>query len=148
MKVILKQDVKALGLKDDVVNVKNGYANNFLIPQGMAMVANPGNVKVLEENMRQAAFKQDKIKKDADAIAGKIEGATIKLGAKAGENGKIFGSITAMQLAQAIQKELGVEVDRRRIVFDNDPKHIGTYKATITLHKQVSVDVDVEVVAE
>lgn len=148
MKVILKQDVKALGLKDDVVNVKNGYANNFLIPKGMAIVANTSNVKVLEENLRQAAFKQDKIKKDAEAIATKLNGATVKLGAKAGENGKIFGSITTMQLAQAIEKEHGVVVDRRRIVFDNDPKHIGTYTATITLHKEVSVDVTVEVVEE
>src|SRR5688572_19840240 len=147
MKVILKQDVKSLGFKDDVVAVKNGYANNYLIPQGMAAVANPSNVKVLEENLRQAAFKQEKIKLDADKIAGKLNGYTLKLGAKAGANDKIFGSITSLQISQAL-KNAGFEVDRRRIVLDQDIKTLGSYTATVNLHREVSVTVNLEVVSE
>ncbi|MHB1279316.1 MAG: 50S ribosomal protein L9 [Bacteroidia bacterium] len=147
MKVILKQDVKSLGFKDDVVAVKNGYANNYLIPKGMAAVANPSNVKVLEENLRQAAFKQEKIKLDADKIAGKLNGFTLKLGAKAGANDKIFGSITSLQISQALKNE-GFEVDRRKIVLDQDIKVLGNYTATVNLHREVSVKVNLEVVAE
>lgn len=147
MKVILKQDVKSLGFKDDVVAVKNGYANNYLIPQGMAAVANPSNVKVLEENLRQAAFKQEKIKLDADKIAGKLNGFNLKLGAKAGANDKIFGSITSLQISQALKNE-GFEVDRRKIVLDHDIKVLGTYTATINLHREISVKVNLEIVAE
>ncbi|HCS19676.1 MAG TPA: 50S ribosomal protein L9 [Bacteroidetes bacterium] len=147
MKVILKQDVKSLGFKDDVVAVKNGYANNYLIPKGMAAVANPSNVKVLEENLRQAAFKQEKIKLDADKIAGKLNGFTLKLGAKAGANDKIFGSITSLQISQALKNE-GFEVDRRKIVLDQDIKVLGNYTATINLHREISVQVNLEVVAE
>ncbi|MFX3625786.1 MAG: 50S ribosomal protein L9 [bacterium] len=147
MKVILKQDVKNLGYKDDVVAVKNGYANNFLIPQGMAMVANTSNLKMLEENLKQAAFKQEKIRKDADGLAEKLSGTSIQLGAKVGANGKIFGSINSLQVAQAL-KAKGFEVDRRKIVLNEDPKAIGTYTATVNLHREVSVDVEVEVVSE
>lgn len=147
MKVILKQDVKALGYKDDVISVKNGYANNFLLPQGMAIVANPSNVKVLEENLRQASFKQEKIKQDADKLATKLNGYTLKMGAKAGANDKIFGSITPLQISQEL-KNAGFEVDRRRIVLDQDIKTLGSYTATINLHREVSVSVNLEVVAE
>ncbi|MDX5321337.1 MAG: 50S ribosomal protein L9 [Bacteroidota bacterium] len=147
MKVILKQDVKALGYKDDVVTVKNGYANNFLIPQGMAMVANESNLKVLAENMRQAAFKQEKIKGDAEAMAGKMNGLTIKIGAKAGANDKIFGSITSLQISQALKNE-GYEVDRRKIVLDQDVKTLGSFTATVNLHREISVQVNLEVIAE
>ncbi len=147
MKVILKQDVKALGYKDDVVAVKNGYANNFLIPKGMAMVASESNMKVLAENLRQAAFKQEKIKQDADKIAGKLNDFNLKLGAKAGANDKIFGSITSLQISQALKNE-GFEVDRRKIVLDQDIKTLGTYTATINLHREVSVTVNLEIVAE
>lgn len=147
MKVILKQDVKALGYKDDVVAVKNGYANNFLIPKGMAMVASESNMKVLAENLRQAAFKQEKIKQDADKIAGKLNDFNLKLGAKAGANDKIFGSITSLQISQALKNE-GFEVDRRKIVLDQDIKTLGTYTATINLHREISVTVNLEIVAE
>lgn len=147
MKVILKQDVKALGYKDDVVTVKNGYANNFLIPKGMASVASESNMKVLAENLRQAAFKQEKIKQDADKIAGKLNDFNLKLGAKAGANDKIFGSITSLQISQALKNE-GFEVDRRKIVLDQDIKALGTYTATVNLHREVSVTVNLEIVAE
>jgi len=147
MKVILKQDVKALGYKDDVVAVKNGYANNLLIPKGMAMVASTSNLKVLAENLRQAAFKQEKIKQDADKIAGKLNDFNLKLGAKAGANDKIFGSITSLQISQALKNE-GFEVDRRKIVLDQDIKTLGTFTATINLHREVSVTVNLEIIAE
>lgn len=147
MKIILKQDIKNLGYKDDVVAVKNGYASNFLIPKGMAMVANTSNMKMLTENLKQAAFKQEKIRKDADGLAEKLGGASIQLGAKVGANGKIFGSINALQVAQAL-KAKGFEVDRRKIVLNEDPKAVGTYTATVNLHREVSVDVEVEVVSE
>lgn len=147
MKVILKQDVKSLGFKDDIVSVKNGYANNFLIPKGMASIATPSNVKILEENLRQAAFKQEKIKQDAEAMAGKLNEKNLKLGAKAGANGKIFGSITPLQISQALKNE-GFEVDRRKIIIDQDIKTLGTYTATLNLHREISVKVNLEVIAE
>lgn len=147
MKVILKQDVKALGFKDDVVSVKNGFANNYLIPRGMAMVASEGNLKMTEENSRQARFKQDKIKKDAESLAGSLNGLDLQMGAKAGANGKIFGSITPLQISQAL-KTKGFEVDRRKIVLDSDIKNVGTYTATINLHRDISVQVNLEVVSE
>lgn len=147
MKVILKQDVKSLGYKDDVVSVKNGYANNFLIPKGMAMVANESNMKVLAENLRQAAFKQEKIKQDAEAMVAKMTGTSVKIGAKAGANDKIFGSITSLQISQALKNE-GFEVDRRKIVIDQDIKTLGSYTATVNLHREYSVQVNVEVIAE
>ena len=147
MKIILKQDIKNLGFKDDVIAVKNGYANNFLIPQGMASLATESNLKVLAENLKQAAFKQDNIKNDATALSEKLNGVSVQLGAKVGANGKIFGSINALQVAQAL-KAKGFEVDRRKVVLNEDPKAVGTYTATVNLHREVSVEVTVEVVAE
>lgn len=147
MKIILKQDIKNLGFKDDVITVKNGYANNLLIPRGMAVIATESNMKVLAENMKQAAFKQEKIRKDADQIAGKLEGVSVQIGAKVGANGKIFGSITPLQISQAL-KTKGFEVDRRRIVLDEEPRATGTYTATVNLHREVHVKVNVEVVSE
>src|SRR5690606_29035599 len=100
MKIILKQDVKNLGFKDDVVEVKNGYANNFLFPKMMAVIASKSNVKIMEENVRQAKFKQEKITQDASVLSEKMEGVKVQLGAKVGSNGKIFGSITPLQVSQ------------------------------------------------
>jgi large subunit ribosomal protein L9 len=147
MEIILKQDIKNLGEKDDVVNVKPGYGRNYLIPQGFATMATPSARKVLAENLKQAAFKQDKIKKDADAIAARLEGVILKIGAKAGESGKIFGSVNTIQIADALKKE-GFEVDRRRITFDSEPKFVGEYIANLNLHKEVKVKVPFEVIAE
>ncbi len=147
MKIILKQDVKSLGFKDDIVSVKNGYANNFLIPRGMAMVATPGNVKMVEENIRQATFKQEKIKKDAEAMASKMNGLSLQIGAKAGANDRIFGSITSLQISQVLAAK-GFEVDRRKIVIDQDIKSLGSFTATVNLHREISVPVTLEVVAE
>ncbi|WP_411273718.1 50S ribosomal protein L9 [Daejeonella sp.] len=147
MELILKQDIKNLGEKDDVVNVKPGFGRNFLIPKGYATLATESAKKVLAENLKQAAFKQDKIKKDADAIAGKLEGVKLSIGAKAGESGKIFGSVNTIQIADALKKE-GFEVDRRRITFETEPKFVGEYIANLNLHKEVKVKVPFEVVAE
>lgn len=147
MELILKQDIKHLGEKDDIVNVKPGYGRNYLIPQGYATLATLSAKKVLAENIKQATFKQEKIRKDADAIATKLEGIKLSIGAKAGESGKIFGAVNTIQIADALKKE-GFEVDRRRITFDVEPKYIGEYIANLNLHKEVKVKVQFEVIAE
>ena len=147
MEVILKQDVKNLGYKDDVVRVKDGYGRNYLIPKGYAMIANDSNRKVLAENIRQAQFKQDRIKKDAETIAAGLVNVTVSIGAKAGESGKIFGAVNAIQFAEALKK-LGFEVDRKRITFENDVKFLGSYIANLNLHKEVKIQVPFEVVSE
>jgi large subunit ribosomal protein L9 len=147
MELILKQDIKNLGEKDDVVNVKPGFGRNYLIPKGYASLATESAKKVLAENLKQAAFKQDKIKKDADAIAARLEGVKLSIGAKAGESGKIFGSVNTIQIADALKKE-GFDVDRRRITFDTEPKFVGEYTANLNLHKEVKVKVPFEVIAE
>jgi large subunit ribosomal protein L9 len=147
MELILKQDIKNLGEKDDVVNVKPGFGRNYLIPKGYATLATESAKKVLAENLKQAAFKQDKIKKDADAIAERLEGVKLSIGAKAGESGKIFGSVNTIQIADALKKE-GFDVDRRRITFDTEPKFVGEYIANLNLHKEVKVKVPFEVIAE
>lgn len=147
MELILKQDIKNLGEKDDIVDVKPGYGRNYLIPQGFAAMATPSAKKVLAENLKQAQFKQDKIKNDAAAIAEKLEGITLSIGAKAGESGKIFGSVNTIQIADALKKE-GFDVDRRRITFETEPKFVGEYVANLNLHKEVKVKVPFNVVAE
>lgn len=147
MEIILKQDIKNLGEKDDIVSVKPGYGRNYLIPQGFASLATESAKKVLAENLKQAQFKQDKIKKDAEAIANRLEGVKLTIGAKAGESGKIFGSVNTIQVADALKKE-GFEVDRRRITFETEPKFVGEYVANLNLHKEVKVKVPFEVVAE
>ncbi|WP_257667732.1 50S ribosomal protein L9 [Parapedobacter tibetensis] len=147
MEVILKQDIKKLGEKDDIVTVKPGYGRNYLIPQGYATMATESAKKVLAENIRQAQFKQDKIKKDATDLATKLEGLKLTIGAKAGETGKIFGSVNSIQVADALKKQ-GFDVDRRRITFEEDPKVLGEYLANLNLHKEVKVQVPFEVVAE
>jgi|TARA_B110000238_G_scaffold54419_1_gene59564 large subunit ribosomal protein L9 len=146
MKVILKDFVNGFGEKNDVVIVKNGYGRNFLIPQGLATIATPSAIKMAEENVRQAAHKQAKIVADAKAVAEKLKDFKVTVPTKAGSNGKIFGSVTTMQLAQSLV-DRGFEIDKRKISAP-DMKHIGEYKATITLHKEVSVEIDVDVIQE
>jgi len=146
MKIILTQDVKNLGHKDDVVVVKDGYGRNYLIPKGMAKLATGGALKMLAEDIRQREFKVDKLRKDAEAIAGKLNGATVVVKTKAGASGKIFGSVTGLQIANAL-KEQGYDVDRRKIAVD-DIKNLGTYTADINLFKDITAAVTVEVVTE
>lgn len=147
MEIILKQDIKNLGEKDDVVSVKPGYGRNYLIPQGFAVLATSSAKKILAENLKQAQFKQEKIKNDALAIASRLEGVKLTIGAKAGESGKIFGAVNTIQVADALKKE-GFDVDRRRITFETEPKFVGEYVANLNLHKEVKVQVPFEVVAE
>lgn len=147
MELILKQDVKHLGEKDDIVVVKPGYGRNYLIPQGFATLATPSAKKVLAENIRQAQFKQEKIKKDATELAAKLESVRLSIGAKAGESGKIFGKVNSIQIADALKAQ-GYDVDRRRITFEVEPKTLGEYVANLNLHKEVKVQVPFDVVAE
>ena len=137
MEVILKEDILNLGYKDDVVNVKKGYARNFLIPQR----------KAIAENQKQRAHKIAQIKSDAEALASKMEGVTITIGAKTSSTGTIFGSVTNIQIADALQ-EKGFEVDRKLIQIKDQVKEVGNYTAVVKLHKEVSVEVPFEVVAE
>ena len=145
MEIILKEDIKNLGYKDDIVNVKGGYGRNFLIPQGMAIIANSSNKKMIQENIRQAAHKADKVKKDAEDIAAKLEGMTLQIPAKAGETGKIFGSVTTLQISDAL-KEKGLDIERKRISINADIKTLGDYTAEITLHKEVHPEINIQVV--
>ena len=146
MKVILTQDVKNLGHKDDIVSVKDGYGRNFLIPQGKAKLASDGALKMLAEDIRQREFKMEKLRKDAEALAAKLNGITIQIAAKAGNSGKIFGSVTPLQVSQVLKNQ-GYDIDRRKIEV-SDIKTVGTYEATLNLHRDVSVNIGLEVAAE
>jgi large subunit ribosomal protein L9 len=147
MEVILKEDIHNLGYKDDLVNVRKGYARNFLIPQGKAIIASESAKKVLAENQKQRAHKIAQIKADAQAIADKMEGVTLTIGAKTSSTGTIFGSVTNIQIADALQVK-GFEIDRKLILIKDQVKEVGNYTAVVKLHKEVSVEVPFEVVAE
>ncbi|HAC24677.1 MAG TPA: 50S ribosomal protein L9 [Cytophagales bacterium] len=147
MEVILKQDVQGLGYKNDVVKVKPGYGRNFLIPNGVAIIANESNKRMMAENTRQAAHKAAKIKADAEALAAKIGALTLEIGTKAGESGRIFGAVTSTQIADAL-KAKGYDIDRKKIVLKETPKELGTYKVNLDLHKEVKHEIAVKVVAE
>lgn len=149
MEIILTKDVAKLGYKDDIVTVKNGYANNFLIPQGYAVMATPGMKKMRAENLKQRAFKEEKIKKDAEALAEKINGLTVKIAAKAGTSGKIFGSVNTIQIAEALKEQHNIEIDRKKIsVAGEAVKEIGQHKAQIDLHREVKAEINLDVFAE
>ncbi|MDH6304530.1 large subunit ribosomal protein L9 [Parabacteroides sp. PF5-5] len=147
MQVILKEDVVNLGYKDDIVTVKDGYGRNFLIPQGKAVIASESAKKVLAENLRQRAHKLAKIKEDAQALAAKLEGVSLTIGAKTSSTGTIFGSVTNIQVADALAKQ-GFEVERKIIYIKESVKEVGNYKAILKLHKEVSVEIPFEVVSE
>jgi len=148
MEVILKQDIKGLGFADELVKVRPGYGRNFLIPRGMAVLATEGARKMHAEVLKQRAFKEEKLRKEAQANAEKLAGVTIKIGAKAGENGKIFGSVTTIQVAEALNKA-GYPVERKNIEISEDSiKALGTYSAKVRLFKEVAATVNFEVVAE
>lgn len=148
MELILKKDVENLGFVDDIVKVKNGYGRNFLIPQGFAVLATESAKKVLAENLKQRAFKEQKNIEDAKAVAGKLNAAEIKITAKAGAGNKLFGSISNINLAEAFEKE-GVSVDKKFIsIAGGTIKRLGTYEATVRFHRTVIVTKSFEVVAE
>lgn len=147
MKLILKEDVSGLGYKDDVVEVKSGYGRNYLIPTGKAVIASPSALKVLAENQRQRAHKLAKIKADAEALAAQLQGLKLTIGAKTSATGTIFGSVNNIQIAEALEK-LGHNVDRKLIEIKQPVKEVGEYVATVKLHKEVTVEIPFEVVAE
>lgn len=147
MEIILKEDVTGLGYKDDVVEVKNGYGRNFLIPQGKAIIATESAKKVLAENLKQRAHKLAQMKKDAEALAESMKNVSLTVGAKVSSTGKIFGSVGPIQIAEALTKA-GFEVDRKTIVIKDAVKEVGNYVAVAKLHREVSVEIPFEVVAE
>ncbi len=147
MKIILKEDISNLGYKDDVVEVKSGYGRNYLIPQGKAVIASPSALKQLEETLKQRAHKLAKIKADAEAKAASLEGVSLTIAAKVSATGAIYGSVNNIQISEALAA-LGHEVDRKIIYIKEAVKEVGTYTATIKLHKEVSVEISFEVVAE
>ncbi len=147
MQIILKEDILNLGYKDEIVTVKDGYGRNYLLPQGKAVIATEAAKKVLAENLRQRAHKLEKIKKDAEELAAKLDGVSLTIGAKTSSTGTIFGSVTNIQIAEALEK-LGYNVDRKVIIIKDAVKEVGTYKAIVKLHKEVSVEIPFEVVSE
>lgn len=146
MEIILKQDVTRLGSKDDVVKVKDGYGRNFLIPQGLAVVATESAKKQLAENQKQRAHKEAKLKDEATVLAGKLEAVKVSIGAKTSAEGKIFGSVNNIQIAEAINSK-GFELDRKQITVPT-VKEVGEFTAKIKLHREVVVDFKFEVVSE
>ena len=147
MEIILKQDVTGLGYKNDVVKVKAGYGRNYLIPNGVALIANEGNKRMIAENVRQMAHKAEKVKAEASSLAERIGETVLELKTKAGETGKIFGAITSLQVSEAL-KAKGFDVERRKISFKEQPKELGIYTALLDLHKEVKHEVKLNVTAE
>ena len=147
MEIILKEDVINLGYKNDIVTVKSGYGRNYLIPTGKAVIASPAAKKMLAEELKQRAHKLEKIKKEAEELAAKLEGVSLTIATKVSSAGTIFGSVGNIQIADELAK-LGHNIDRKLIVVKDAVKEVGSYKAIIKLHKEVSVEIPFEVVAE
>ena len=147
MEIILLEDVQNLGYKDDVIKVKDGYGRNFLIPQKKAVLATPSAKKVLAENLKQRAHKIEKIKMDAETLSAKIDGLTLTIAMKVSETGKIYGSVTTIQVAEALEKA-GFTIDRKIIFVKDEIKELGSYKAQVKLHKETAAEINLEVVAE
>ena len=146
MEIILLTDIANLGHKDDIVDVKQGYGRNYLIPQGYAILATPSARKVVAENLRQRAHKEAKLKAEAEEIAAQLAEVKLTIGAKTSSTGKIFGSVNSIMISESLM-EKGFDIDRKKIVL-KDVKEIGTYTALIKLHREVKVDVEFEVVSE
>ncbi|HPF64913.1 50S ribosomal protein L9 [Lentimicrobium sp.] len=149
MEVILKKDIPNLGYATDIVKVRDGYGRNYLIPQGFAMLATEANKKMNAETLKQKAFKEEKVRKEAEAMVKLLENVKVKIGAKVASTGKIFGSVNALQIAEALKEQFNYDIDRKKIHLDGDSvKEVGEYKAKVMLHKGVSVMVNFEVFAE
>ena len=148
MEIILKQDLKNLGYKNDIVKVRNGYGRNFLLPRGYAILADVSSRKVLAETKKQQSFKEEKVKTAAQTTANALKDMIVKVGAKAGENGKIFGSVNVIQIVEAIKK-LGYDIDRKNIHINDDAvKTLGSYTADVKFHKEITGKITFEVIAE
>jgi len=148
MEVILIQDVDTLGARNEVVKVKNGYARNYLLPRQLAVENSSSNRKQLEERMKQVKKKEDKMLAEVNSVIEKLKEAPLKIGAKTGTSGKIFGSVTSLQISRAIREQRGYDIDRRKIQIIDEVKELGTYKASIEFGNSQSVEVEFEVVAE
>jgi large subunit ribosomal protein L9 len=148
MEIILIQDVDNLGGANEVVKVRNGYARNFLIPRKFAVEASPSNLKQLEEKRKQIAKKEQKMLSAINEVIAKLKEGALKIGAKSGTSGKIFGSVTSLQLARAIREQKGYEIDRKKITLPDEVKELGAYKATIDFGNGHSTELEFEVVAE
>ncbi len=147
MEIILKQDVANLGYKDEIVKVKNGYANNYLLPKGMAIIATPVNKKIHAENLRQRAHKEEAIRKNAETQQAALNGKNVKLVVKVGENGQLFGGISNIMVAEALKEQHNYDIDRKQIVVENI-KAVGTYTAKVNVYKDIKAELNIEVVAE
>jgi large subunit ribosomal protein L9 len=148
MQVILIRDVNNLGGSNELVTVKNGYGRNYLIPQKFAVEANPSNLKKLEEKMKQQAKKEAKLLAEINSVIATLQAGALKIGAKTGTSGKIFGSVTSVQIARAIREQKGYEIDRRRITIIDDVKELGSFKAKIDFGNGNETEVEFEVIAE
>jgi large subunit ribosomal protein L9 len=148
MEIILKQDIENLGYRDEIIKVRDGYGRNYLIPKGLAVLATDSAKKVRNENLKQRAHKETKVRAEAEALAAKLAGTVLKVGAKVGEKGKIFGSVNTIQLADALTAA-GFEVDRKKISIKDEPiKQVGKYKAVVALHRGLTQEIEFEVVGE
>ncbi len=148
MEVILLQDIEKVGKKFEVVKVRDGYGRNYLIPKGMALLANKSNMRRLEEYRRREEARMRRLLEEARQLAGQLEDKVLKIGAKVGTSGKIFGSITNLQVANALKEQLGIEVDRRKVELPEEVKEVGVYTAVLKIHPEVDTRISFEVVAE
>ncbi len=149
MEIILKKDIANLGYADDLVKVKDGYARNYLIPQGLAELATPAKKKMLAETVKQRAFKAEKIRKEAEFMAGKIEGLEVNIPVKASENGTLFGSVNNIMVADALKAQHDIDIDRHKIAISEDRiKELGQYSALVNLHRDFKVELKLNVVPE
>jgi len=148
MQIILIQDVNNLGGANEVVTVKNGYARNFLIPNKMAVEASPSNLKQLEERLKQIRKKEEKMLAEINKVIAALQQGAVKIGAKTGTSGKIFGSITTVQIAKAVREQKGYEIDRRRIHLVDEIKELGTYKAKVDFGNGNETEIELEIIAE
>ena len=148
MQVILIQDVNNLGGINELVTVKNGYARNFLIPSKLAVEASPSNLKIREEKLKVQTKKEAKLLAELNAVIAKLKDGNLQIGAKVGTTGKIFGSVTSVQISRGIREQKGYEIDRRRIHIIDDVKELGTYKATIDFGNGNNTELEFDVIAE
>jgi large subunit ribosomal protein L9 len=148
MQVILIQDVNNLGGVNELVTVKDGYGRNYLIPHKFAVEASPSNLKRLAERQKQMAKKEEKLLAEINSVVKVLQESPLKIGAKTGTSGKIFGSVTSVQIARAIREQRGYEIDRRKIAILDDVKELGSYKAKIDFGKGHETEIDFEVIAE
>lgn len=147
MKIVLKDDVKNIGKTGQIIDVADGYARNYLVPRGLAIEANTKNIKALEHEKRIIEKKAKKIKNSSQELSNKISAMTFTIKAKAGDEGKLFGSVTTMDIAELLQKE-GIEIDKKKISLDEPIKRLGSYSVNVKIHPEISTQLNIQVVQE